>query len=83
MQQSRDRDAADPRPMGLVRPPSAAEELKLAFSVVEFSRVSGVSRSLLYEMPRLGDLRSIKIRGRRLILAEDGLTWLRSHRRPV
>ena len=82
MQQSCDRDA-DPSPMGLVRPPSAAEELKLALSVVEFSRVSGVSRSLLYEMLRLGDLRSIKIRGRRLILAEDGLSWLRSHRKPV
>ena len=56
---------------------------KFAFSVAEFSSVSGLSRSFLYEVLRLGELKSVKVRGRRLILAEDGLAWLRSYRRPV
>jgi hypothetical protein len=56
---------------------------KFAFSVAEFGSVSGLSRSLLYEVLRLGELKSVKVRGRRLILAEDGLAWLRSYRRPV
>jgi excisionase family DNA binding protein len=53
---------------------------KLAYSVPEFSKLSNLSRSLLYEAIRLGELQSIKVRGRRLILAEDGKTWLLSFR---
>jgi excisionase family DNA binding protein len=56
---------------------------KLAYSVSEFSKVSGLSRSLLYEAIKLGELQSIKVRGRRLILAEDGKSWLLSFRRAV
>jgi excisionase family DNA binding protein len=44
---------------------------KLAYSIAESAKVSGLSRSLLYEAIRLGELQSIKIRGRRLILIED------------
>ena len=62
---------------------SLPPEGKFAFSVAEFSSVSGLSRSFLYEVLRLGELKSVKVRGRRLILAEDGLAWLRSYRRPV
>ena len=54
---------------------------KLAYSVSEFSKASDLSRSLLYEAIRLGELQSIKVRGRRLILTEDGKAWLRSFRR--
>jgi hypothetical protein len=53
---------------------------KLAYSVLEFGKASDLSRSLLYEAIKLGELQSIKVRGRRLILAEDGKTWLRSFR---
>jgi hypothetical protein len=53
---------------------------KLAYSVAEFSKLSDLSRSLLYEAIKLGELQSIKVRGRRLIIAEDGKTWLRSFR---
>jgi hypothetical protein len=53
---------------------------KLAYSVSEFSEASDLSRSLLYEAIKLGELQSIKVRGRRLILAEDGKAWLRSFR---
>jgi len=54
---------------------------KLAYSVPQFSKVSDLSRSLLYEAIKLGELQSIKVRGRRLILAEDGMNWLLSFRR--
>jgi hypothetical protein len=59
-----------------------ASDGKLAYSVLEFSKASDLSRSLLYEAIRLGDLQSIKVRGRRLILAEDGKAWLHSFRVP-
>jgi excisionase family DNA binding protein len=55
-------------------------KLRLAYSVEQFSERTDLSRSLLYEAIKLGELQSIKIRGRRLILAEDGLAWLRAHR---
>jgi hypothetical protein len=65
--------------------PAAPEEdrssdHKLAYSVSEFSKASDLSRSLLYEAIRLGELQSVKVRGRRLILVEDGKAWLRSFR---
>jgi hypothetical protein len=53
---------------------------KLAYSVLEFGKASNLSRSLPYEAIKLGELQSIKVRGRRLILAEDGQAWLRSFR---
>jgi hypothetical protein len=51
---------------------------KLAYSVAQFAEASDLSRSLLYEAIKHGELQSIKVRGRRLILAEDGKTWLLS-----
>jgi hypothetical protein len=54
---------------------------KLAYSVAQFAEASDLSRSLLYEAIKLGELQSIKVRGRRLILTEDGKTWLLSFRR--
>ena len=63
-------------------PPLPAEDhysdQRLAYSVSQFSKVSDLSRSLLYQAIKLGELQSIKVRGRRLILAQDGKTWLLS-----
>jgi hypothetical protein len=53
---------------------------RLAYSVSEFGEASGLSRSLIYEAIKLRELQSIKVRGRRLILAEDGKRWLLSFR---
>lgn len=63
------------------RTPAAGDQThRLAFSVEEFAKQTDLSRSLLYEAIKFGELQSVKIRGRRLILAEDGIAWLRSHR---
>ena len=63
--------------------PTEGEELwdtgAIALSVAEFGKRTGLSRSLIYEAIK-EDLQSIKVRGRRLILVEDGIAWLRSHR---
>jgi excisionase family DNA binding protein len=53
---------------------------KLALSVLEFADATGLSRSLIYEAIRVGELQSVKIRARRLILFDDGHKWLRSFR---
>jgi excisionase family DNA binding protein len=53
---------------------------RLAYSIEEFAEATGLSRSLLYETIRIGELSTVKIRSRRLILLEDGTAWLRSHR---
>jgi hypothetical protein len=58
---------------------ASGKSSRLAFSVEEFSEATGLSRSFVYEAMKV-DLASIKIGNRRLILAEDGLTWLRAHR---
>ena len=75
------------RPVGILlerniapAPAEAHRSDRLAYSVSEFGKTSGLSRSLLYEAIKLGELRSIKVRGRRLILAEDGKSWLLSFR---
>jgi hypothetical protein len=73
LEQSRDKSRRHP-----------AEELpetgRIALSVAEFGKRTDLSRSLIYEAIKLGDLQSIKVRGRRLILVEDGISWLRSYR---
>ncbi len=50
------------------RPPKQAEDFaKRAYSMDEAARLYGPSRSSLYAMLRKGQLRSVKISGRRLI----------------
>jgi excisionase family DNA binding protein len=44
---------------------------KIAFRVRDASRVSGLSRSTLYALIGEGKLKSVKARGRRLILRSD------------
>jgi hypothetical protein len=54
---------------------------RLAYSVRDFAAETSLSRSLIYEAIKAGDLQTIKLRGRRLILAGDGEAWIRSFRR--
>jgi excisionase family DNA binding protein len=56
---------------------------KLAYSIRGASQACDLSRSLIYEAIKLGELQSIKVRSRRLILAEDLLEWITSKRRPT
>lgn len=57
-----------------------AETAKLAYKVPEFAELSGLGRTRIYGAIKSGELKSIKIGGRRLILAEDGKRFLESHR---
>jgi hypothetical protein len=57
--------------------PSAQIEDVLAYSVNDFCRVSSLGRSFVYEALDVGNLRSIKIGKRRLILAQDARAFLR------
>lgn len=43
-----------------------------AYSVANFSKVYGLSRSTLYEMMSKGQLHSVRVGGRRLIPASEG-----------
>ena len=55
---------------------------KLAFSIAEAATSAALSRSLLYELIREGELKSFRIRGRRrrLIYVDDLRVWLLSQR---
>ena len=73
--------------MGLPKPDATAvadvlnsATSKLAYSVAEFCEATSLGRSLVYEEIRQGRLRATKIGTRTIILKEDGLAWLRSHR---
>jgi excisionase family DNA binding protein len=59
-----------------IRPP------KLAFTIVEAAASAGLSRSLLYELIRAGELNSFRVGGRRrrLIYADDLQAWLLNER---
>lgn len=50
---------------------------RLAYSVAEAAKVSGLSRSKLYELMSGGELQSLKIAGRRLIRHTDLLSLLK------
>jgi len=49
---------------------------KLALSIPEAVEAAGVGRSLLYEAISRGDLRSLRVSSRRLILTDDLKEWL-------
>ena len=55
----------------------AAPLQRLAYSVAEAATVSNLSRSKLYELLGSGELKSIKIAGRRLIRHSDLLSLLK------
>jgi len=50
---------------------------KLAYRVEEAMHVSGLGRTFLYEHITNGQLRSVKVGGRRLILHDDLLAFLK------
>jgi hypothetical protein len=54
------------------------EDGRLAYGVEEFARRVGVGKSSIFEEIRLRRLRSVFRCGRRLILHEDGMEWLRA-----
>jgi excisionase family DNA binding protein len=56
---------------------------KLAYSIRGASQACGISRSKIYEAIKLGELQSLKIGSRRLILAKDLLEWITNKRRPT
>ena len=51
----------------------------LAVSPAEGARRSGVGRTTIYKAIKNGDLKSIKIGARRLILVDALKAWLASH----
>ena len=61
------------------RPDNHALE-RIAFRVSEAIVASGIGRTKLYEELKAGRLRSFVLCGRRLILREDLLAWLRTAR---
>ena len=56
------------------------DPMRLALSVPEAITASGIGRTLLYEAIGKGDLATIKIGARRLIMIDDLREWLRRHR---
>lgn len=52
---------------------------RLAYNVDEAAEIIGISRRLLYELLRTGELGSIKIRNRRVIRRSDITTFLDAH----
>jgi excisionase family DNA binding protein len=52
----------------------------IAHSIPEAAREARVGRSLLYEAIKEGNLTTVKIGRRRLVLADDLIAWLRRHR---
>lgn len=54
------------------------ENSRLAYSIVEAARMSGVSRSTLYEVIANGELPVRKLGRRTLVLHGDLTAWLQS-----
>jgi len=50
-----------------------------AISIDEAARRSGLSRSRVYEALKAGDLKSLKIGARRLIMIDALMAWLTGH----
>jgi hypothetical protein len=53
---------------------------KLAYSVPEFQKATGLGRTRLYEEIRLGRLRLTKVGRRSIIAVDDARAWLDGHR---
>jgi excisionase family DNA binding protein len=52
---------------------------RYAISIDEAARRSGLSRSKVYEALKAGDLKSLKIGARRLIMIDELWAWLTGH----
>lgn len=53
-----------------------AEAEKLAYTVDEFMKVMGLSRTSIYELIKSGELKSVKVAGRRLIPRQSAVRLL-------
>ena len=49
---------------------------KLAYTVDEFTKAVGLSRASVYELIKKGELKSVKVAGRRLIPREHAIRLL-------
>jgi excisionase family DNA binding protein len=56
-----------------------AEPAKLSYRIDEAVKASGLGRTFLYERIASGELKSIKVGGRRLILRSDLIQFLENH----
>ncbi|ESQ83053.1 hypothetical protein AEAC466_14415 [Asticcacaulis sp. AC466] len=54
------------------------EATKIAYRIDEAVKASGLGRSFLYERIAAGDLKSVKVGGRRLVLRDDLIAFLTS-----
>lgn len=52
----------------------------LAYSISQAVKISGVGRSTLYAAIKAGDLETLKIGARRLVMDEALRAWLSAHR---
>ena len=52
------------------------EPTKIAYRIDEAVKATGLGRTFLYERISSGELKSIKVGGRRLIMADDLLNFL-------
>lgn len=59
---------------------TAAPLQRMALGIDEAAAVVGVGRSKIYESISAGELKSLKVGGRRLILPVDLSRWLEAHR---
>jgi len=59
-------------------PPEPIEPI--VYSIDEAGKASRLSRTFLYAAIKTGDLKSLRIGARRLILRDDLLAWLQSKR---
>jgi excisionase family DNA binding protein len=54
------------------------ETTKIAYRIDEAVKACGLGRSFLYERIAAGDLKSVKVGSRRLVLREDLIAFLKS-----
>jgi excisionase family DNA binding protein len=62
-----------------VEPPAPAPDNRLAYRVEEFAKMAGVSTPFVWVEIRKGNLQSLKVGRRRLILAKQAAEYLERH----
>jgi excisionase family DNA binding protein len=67
----RERPVPAPPPIAPPPPPAPERTPRLAYSIKDAATALGLSRTTLYKLINTGDLRTLRIAGRRLIQAAD------------
>lgn len=67
----RERPVPVPPPIAPTPPPAQDRTPRLAYSIKDAATALGLSRSTLYKLISTGELRTLRIAGRRLIQAAD------------